>query len=161
MKVGHGIFLHTEIQRSITIAAAPDRVWHAFRQIEAWPRWYPGVLAAAWQEGEPWTPQAVMHLQVQNSLRQTVTSRADVYEVTHDSLLWENQSPGLRTLCRAQFKASPAGGARLTLQKRYRGAAVVLLRLLKARQEAMLGRGLGNLKQIIERTADGNPFNNA
>ena len=102
-----------------------------------------------------------MRLQVQNALRQTVTSRADVYEVTHDSLLWENQSPGLRTLCRAQIKGEAAGGAMLTLQKRYRGAAVVLLRLLKARQAAMLGRGLGNLKQMIEQTADGNHFNNA
>ena len=136
-------------------------MWHAFQQIEAWPRWYPGVLAATWQQGEPWRPQAVMRLQVQNALRQTVTSRAYVYEATHDSLLWENQGPGLRTLCRAQIKGQAAGGARLTLHKRYRGAAVVLLRLLKARQAAMLGRGLGNLKQMIEQTADGNHFNNA
>lgn len=136
-------------------------MWHAFQQIDAWPRWYPGVLAATWQEGEPWTPLAVMHLQVQNTLRQTVTSRARVYEVTQDSLLWENQSPGLRTLCCAQITAQAAGSARLTLHKRYRGAAVVLLRLLKARQEAMLGRGLSNLQQMIEQTVHGNHFNNA
>lgn len=103
----------------------------------------------------------MMHLQVQNALRQTVTSRAYVYEATHDSLLWENQSPGLRTLCCAWIKTPLEGGARLTLHKRYRGAAVVLLRLLKARQEAMLGRGLSNLQQMIEQTADGNHFNNA
>ena len=136
------------------------QVWHAFRQIEAWPRWYPGVLVATWQAGKPWAPQAIMRLQVQNSLRQTVTSRAYVHEATDDTLLWENQLPGLRTLCRAQIKAEAAGGARLTLHKRYQGAAVMLLRLLKARQAQMVGRGLGNLKQMIEQTADGATSNN-
>lgn len=101
-----------------------------------------------------------MRLQVQNSLRQTVTSHAYVYEVTDDTLLWENQMPGLYTRCRAQIKAQAADGAMLTLHKCYRGAAVVLLRLLKVRQEQMVGRGLHNLKQRIEQRRDGATFNN-
>lgn len=139
----------TEIQAKIDIQAAPATVWQTFREIEAWPRWYPGVLSATWQTGEPWTPHARMQLQVQNSLRRTMTSVATVQWALDTRLIWENRIPGLITICRAEV-CPIDGGARLTLSKTYRGGAVFLLRLLKKRQIHMLHQGLENLRRLVE-----------
>jgi len=124
-------------------------VWQTFRQIEAWPQWYPGVLAATWHHDSPWTPQARMHIQVRNSLRLPMASIATVLPTTDDTLLWENRGAGLITVCRAQVCAL-GDGARLTLHKSYRGPAAMLLHILKGRQAQMLHQGLENLRQLIE-----------
>ncbi|MCX6048210.1 MAG: SRPBCC family protein [Chloroflexi bacterium] len=142
----------TEIQAKIDIQGAPATVWQAFRDIEAWPRWYPGVLTATWQTGEPWTPQARMQLQVQNSLRRTMTSVATVRSAPAGLLIWENLVPGLRTVCHARVDLID-GGARFTLAKTYSGSAVILLRLLKKRQIQMLHQGLENLRRLVEEGA--------
>ncbi|CAN5853390.1 hypothetical protein BH10CHL1_BH10CHL1_23000 [soil metagenome] len=139
----------TEIQAEIDIQAAPETVWQSFRAIEAWPHWYPGVLVATWQAGEPWMPGARMQLQVQNSLRRTMTSVATVQPAPDNLLIWENRMPGLITICRAEV-CPLDGGARLMLAKTYRGGAVMLLRLLKNRQVQMWHQGLENLQRLVE-----------
>jgi len=129
-------------------------VWQAFCDIEAWPHWYPGVLNATWQQGEPWTPQARMQLSVQNSLRRTMTSIATVQPAPTGLMVWENRMPGLITVCRGQACALNEEWTRFTLHKTYRGAAVILLHLLKQRQVQMLCQGLENLRQQIETVAN-------
>ncbi len=141
---------YREIQADIVIHATPSHVWQAFRQIETWPRWYPGVLAATWQDYPPWLPQSRMHVQVRNSLRLPMDSVATVLPTGDETLLWENRGMGLVTLCRAQVWAVDQG-ALFMLHKAYRGPAALLLRALKERQVAMLQQGLANLKQLIER----------
>ena len=137
------------LQATITIDAAPVAVLRAFQQIEGWPDWYPGVLRADWVAGEPWAPGAVMQIQVKNSLGMTVGSLATVMPSAEHKLIWENRAPGLITVCYAWAVPVPAGCC-FTLQKFYRGAAVPLLVLLKARQQRLLHAGLVNLRQQLQ-----------
>ena len=139
----------TTLRADVVIAAAPAVVLRAFQQIEGWPNWYPGVLRADWVEGEPWVPGAVMQIQVKNSLGMTVGSLATVMPSAEHKLIWENRAPGLITVCYAWAVPVPAGCC-FTLQKFYRGAAVPLLVLLKARQQRLLHAGLVNLRQQLQ-----------
>jgi hypothetical protein len=66
----------TTLHATILIASAPAAVLRTFQQIEGWPHWYPGVLRARWVAGTPWQPDAVMAIQVKNSLAMTVASTA-------------------------------------------------------------------------------------
>jgi len=73
-----------------------------------------------------------------------------VLPTSADTLLWENRGTGLVTVCRANVCAL-GDGARLTLHKSYRGPTVILLCVLKERQQQMLRQGLANLRQMIEK----------
>jgi len=146
--------LHAEI----TIQATPTTILQAFQRIERWSTWYPGVVNAHWIKGERWLPNAIMQIQVKNSLGMQVTSQALVLPniaqtgadqaQIGDKIVWENRSAGLVTVCHAWVE-SVAHGSRFTLQKFYRGPAVPLLQLLKGRQERMLQQALQNLQRQI------------
>ncbi len=139
----------TTLHATTMIEAAPAAVLRTFQQIEGWPAWYPGVLRAHWVAGTPWRPDAVMAIQVKNSLGMTVGSTATVMPSADEKLIWENRAPGMITICHAWGEPVP-GGCCFTLQKFYRGAAVPLLVLLKARQQRLLQTGLVNLRQQLE-----------
>ncbi len=139
---------YAEIQATIEIHAAPTLVWQTFQQIEAWPHWYPGVLAATWRNDQPWMPQSRMHLQVRNSLRLPMDSIATVLPTSDGTLIWANRAMGLVTVCRASVCVL-GNGAQLTLHKSYGGPTAILLRALKGRQQQMLRQGLENLRQRI------------
>jgi hypothetical protein len=159
------------LQASIDAAVAPDTILTAFQTIERWSSWYPGVVAAAWVAGAPWQTDAVMAVQVRNSLGMLVKSTAVVLPATDHHTpqaarsgspdpgrdlaipterlcCWENRAPGLVTVCYA-WAEETAGGSRFTLQKFYRGPAAPLLRLMKGRQEQMLQQALRNLRAQI------------
>lgn len=142
------IVVQSQLQAAIVIPAAPERVWLAFRQVENWNQWYPGVLAASWQQGSPWTAASQIRIQVKNSLGRTMDSIATVHPSAAELLIWENQMPGLITLCHARAFGE-GNGTRFVLHKAYRGYAVPLLLLLKARQQRMLNEGLRNLEKLV------------
>lgn len=139
----------TTLHATITIKAAPAAVLRTFQQIEGWSAWYPGVLRARWVAGTPWLPDAVMAIQVKNSLAMTVGSTATIIASADEKLIWENHAPGLITVCHAWVEPVPAGCC-FTLQKFYRGVAVPLVVLLKRRQQRLLQAGLVNLRQQLQ-----------
>jgi len=141
------------LQATIDMKLAPARVLRAFREIEGWPTWYPGVLQAGWVQGEPWQPGAVMTVQVKNSLGMTVGSRATVLPGAAEKLSWENRAPGLVTVCHAWCEVTTSGCC-LTLQKAYHGPAAPLLLLLKARQQRLVDAGLMNLRHQLHLAYD-------
>ncbi len=159
----------TSLEATITIEAQPETVLTAFQAIERWSAWYPGVVNARWRRGEPWAVDAVMEVQVRNSLGMLVNSRAVVLPVqgtdqdarqgspdpAQDLAIpdvrlccWENRAPGLVTVCYAWAEPTD-GGCRFTLQKNYRGALVPLLWLMKGRQARMLQQGLARLQSLV------------
>ncbi len=149
------------LAETIEIDANPDALLTAFQAIERWSAWYPGVVNAGWVTGEPWAVDAVMQVQVRNSLGMLVSSRATVLPIHQqhkdarripDERLccWENRAPGLVTICYAWAEAT-TDGSRFTLQKFYRGPAVPLLHVMKDRQQRMLHDALANLRSGLGR----------
>lgn len=138
----------TQLHADIYIPATPALIWQTFRQVETWQRWYPDVISAAWQRGDPWVAQSEISIQVKNSLGQIMSSIATVKPSPPDQLVWENRGAGLVTRCTAQVDER-AGRALFSMHKSYSGPTAVLMILLKARQKAMLQAGLENLKTLV------------
>ena len=105
------------LQRTVTIAAPPERVWAVVVDVERWPERIPTVDAIERLDAGPLAVGSRTRLQQPRlpTAVWTVTELAD-----GSSYTWESSSPGVTITATHVVEPHPAG-SRLTLALRSRG----------------------------------------
>ena len=116
-----------DIERTIDIAAPPERVWTIMRDVERWPEWTASVTRVQLLDGAPLAPGSRARVR-QPRLPTAVWT---VTQVEPDrGFTWRSITPGLTSIGVHTIEPVHPDSSRATLAIDWRGPLAPLIRLL-------------------------------
>jgi uncharacterized protein YndB with AHSA1/START domain len=118
-----------QVQHTVIIPRAPERVWGTFEDLTAWPKWCAVIQAARWITESQWRRGARFSVTFRLGNRRT-SIHAEVLSVEPARrLVWLAHRPG--TTSRHTFTFEAEGmGTRVTSTQVFTGPLLFLTRLL-------------------------------
>jgi uncharacterized membrane protein len=114
------------IEERVDVAAAPERVWAAMRDVERWPEWTPTVTSVERLDDRPFGVGSRFRIR-QPKLPTAVWTVTALEPGRY--VEWRNASPGLTSVGGHRVTPAAGGATRVTLTLTWSGWLTPLIRL--------------------------------